>query len=67
MKYTKPTLEVVELEITDVIAASGEQGSITVDDTTITGPYSKGQRFSAAHGAYYGWNPVRCGQGLASN
>ena len=38
MKYTKPTLEVVELEITDVIAASGEQGSITVDDTTITGP-----------------------------
>ena len=38
MKYTKPTLEVVELEIKDVIAASGEQGSITVDDTTITGP-----------------------------
>ena len=38
MKYTKPTLEVVELEITDVIAASGEQGSITVDNTTITGP-----------------------------
>ena len=38
MKYIKPTLEIVELEIKDVIAASGEQGSITVDDTTITGP-----------------------------
>ncbi len=38
MKYTKPIFELVELEITDVIAASGEQGSITVDDTTITGP-----------------------------
>ena len=38
MKYIKPTLEIFELEISDVIAASGEQGSITVDDTTITGP-----------------------------
>lgn len=38
MKYTKPIFELVELEVTDVIAASGEQGSITVDGTTITGP-----------------------------
>ena len=38
MKYIKPTFELVELEVTDVIAASGEQGSITVDDVTITGP-----------------------------
>ena len=38
MKYIKPTFELVELEVTDVIAASGEQGSITVDDITITGP-----------------------------
>lgn len=38
MKYVKPIFEIVELEINDVIAASGEQGSITVDDTTITGP-----------------------------
>ena len=38
MKYVKPTLEIFELEISDVIAASGEQGSITVDDVTITGP-----------------------------
>ena len=40
MKYIKPTFELVELEISDIIAASSEaeQGSITVDDTTITGP-----------------------------
>ena len=38
MKYIKPTLEIIELEISDVIAASGQEGSITVDDVTITGP-----------------------------
>ena len=38
MKYIKPTIEVIELEISDVIAASGQEGSITVDDVTITGP-----------------------------
>ena len=38
MKYIKPTLEIFELEIKDVIAASGQEGSITVDDVTITGP-----------------------------
>ena len=38
MKYIKPTLEIFELEISDVIAASGQEGSITVDDVTITGP-----------------------------
>ena len=38
MKYIKPTLEIFELEISDVIAASGQEGSITVDNVTITGP-----------------------------
>ena len=38
MKYIKPTIEVIELEISDVIAASGQEDSITVDDVTITGP-----------------------------
>lgn len=38
MKYIKPTLEIVELEVVDMITTSRGQGSITVGDTTITGP-----------------------------
>jgi lipopolysaccharide export system protein LptC len=37
MKYTKPMLEIFELETNDVIATSN-QGSMTVDNVTITGP-----------------------------
>ncbi len=38
MKYIKPTLEIVELETADIMTTSGGEGSITVDDVTITGP-----------------------------
>ncbi|MBQ4107970.1 MAG: hypothetical protein IJC80_01070 [Clostridia bacterium] len=38
MKYIKPTLEIVELEASDIMSTSGGEGSITVDDVTITGP-----------------------------
>ena len=37
MKYTKPMLEIFELETNDIITASGE-GSMTVDNVTISGP-----------------------------
>ena len=37
MKYTKPMLEIFEFETNDVIATSN-QGSMTVDNVTITGP-----------------------------
>lgn len=37
MRYTKPQLEIVELETSDVILASSE-GSMTVGEVTITGP-----------------------------
>ena len=36
MKYTKPQLEIFQLETNDVVASSGYK-SITVGDTTITG------------------------------
>ena len=38
MKYIKPTLEIYELEANDIMSTSGGEGSITVDDVTITGP-----------------------------
>ena len=38
MKYTKPTAEIFVVEAKDIITTSGEQGSITVDNVTITGP-----------------------------
>ena len=38
MKYIKPTLEIFELEASDIMSTSGGEGSITVDDVTITGP-----------------------------
>ena len=38
MKYTKPELEIIELETNDIMTASGGEGSITVNNTTITGP-----------------------------
>ena len=37
MKYTKPTLEILQLETVDIITASN-QGSITANNITITGP-----------------------------
>ena len=37
MKYINPTLEIIELETSDVILASNNKGSITVGDTTIEG------------------------------
>ena len=38
MKYIKPTLEIHELETSDIMLTSGGEGSITVDGVTITGP-----------------------------
>jgi hypothetical protein len=38
MKYIKPELEIVELETNDIMTASGGEGSITVNGTTISGP-----------------------------
>ncbi|MBO4982973.1 MAG: hypothetical protein J6D23_02855 [Clostridia bacterium] len=37
MKYTKPQLEIFQLETNDIIASSGE-ATISVGDITITGP-----------------------------
>ena len=38
MKYTKPELDIIELETNDIMTASGGEGSITVNETTIKGP-----------------------------
>ena len=37
MKYTKPQLEIFELETNDVVASSGYD-TMTVGDVTISGP-----------------------------
>ncbi len=37
MKYTKPTLEIFELETNDIVATSSAYDTITVGDITISG------------------------------
>ena len=52
MKYTKPMLEIIELETNDIILASGgEEGSITANGVTITG---KKEDFSTDFGDLMG-------------